>query len=537
MTPAEIHRTETASEQVETGEAPRTRDQDRRQQLERKLNLLDRAAAASRPAADGQPGRATPPKEAEDHGDRTPDGGRRPPGKSSGDGNADIESRGGAPPTRRESSDHEESAEIASPTTAEDRADTTTRASPERPAVPDSRSRDSRTDSPPTTAKSAHRDVSPANAPPPVGTAAHAEAGTVHRGEARAAPDHRLPGAPRPEAEAPETLSTSPGGDPDLAPADVVTGSGDAALRAETDPDLPEGPRPVAGRAGGESADSLPQARRERWADQDAPRTLPDGDPLLTHTDQINTPERASLREELIRTVIGDAQPPERGRPILYLMGGGGASGKGDVLDRLMKNKVIDGSNAVHLDPDIIKTRIPQFSQIVAAGDSRAAEVVHEESSWIAKAVLAKSMEGRLNIIYDSTLGNPDKTVNLIDDAHARGYEVRLFGVTADPEVAVRRAVERGKESKRYVPVQAQLAAHRGFSAGFEQYVEKADTVALYDTNSTSDPPFQIVQKKSDGVLRVLNESAYRKFQRKSLLNPEASGPATLYDPTREQYE
>ncbi|ABD12199.1 Zeta toxin [Frankia casuarinae] len=269
-----------------------------------------------------------------------------------------------------------------------------------------------------------------------------------------------------------------------------------------------------------------PAPGRERWAVREAPRTLPDDHPLLTPTDTINTPERAALRENLVKEVIGDAKPPEQGSPTLDLMGGGGASGKGFVLEYLKDEGQVPTENVVHLDPDEIKKMIPEFDEIMGAGDSRAAEVVHEESSSLAKGVLQQAMDRRLNIIYDSTLGNPEKTAKLIDDAHAKGYEVRLFGVSADPELAVTRAADRAAKSGRYVPVDHQLAAHRGFSQGFEGYAEKADKVRLYDTNSE---PRQIARKRAGEILTILDQGSYDKFQNKININPEAMGPTSLY--------
>ncbi|MCM3923075.1 zeta toxin family protein [Frankia sp. AiPs1] len=264
----------------------------------------------------------------------------------------------------------------------------------------------------------------------------------------------------------------------------------------------------------------------DSWAVPDTPKTLPHGHPLLTRTDTFSTPARATFRENLCKEVIGETKPPEDGRPVLYLMGGGGASGKGHLLDALLHLGTIRGDDAVHLDPDSLKTKIPEFGEIVQAGDFRAAEVVHEESSSLAKTVLGQAMERRLNIIYDSTLGNPDKTLKLMDDAKGQGYEVHVFGVSADVELAVQRAATRGEQSGRYVPIKHQLDAHRGFSQGFERYAEKADSAYLYDTNSA---PRQMAVKEFGGSLEILDPRAYERFQAKSDINPDATGPATLY--------
>jgi Zeta toxin len=158
---------------------------------------------------------------------------------------------------------------------------------------------------------------------------------------------------------------------------------------------------------------------RDRWLIPAPPRTLPAGDPRLRETRMISTPERAVFREGLVDRVIGNADEPHA-RPTLDLMGGGGASGKGFVLSKLVKDGAIERDNAVRLNPDEIKAMIPEFVEIIEAGDSRAADVVHEESSQVAKAVLSEAMDRRLNIVYDSTLGNPDKAERMLQDAKER---------------------------------------------------------------------------------------------------------------------
>ncbi len=139
MTPAEFHRTETASEQIDNGTTPRTPDQDRRRQLERKIDRLDQAAAADRPALTAESGKDPSLKGSADRADRMLAGERRPPGESSEAEKEDARPRGGAPPTSRESSARGEPSHVARPATGTDRADGATRAVTEQPRVPDTR--------------------------------------------------------------------------------------------------------------------------------------------------------------------------------------------------------------------------------------------------------------------------------------------------------------------------------------------------------------------------------------------------------------
>ena len=71
----------------------------------------------------------------------------------------------------------------------------------------------------------------------------------------------------------------------------------------------------------------------------------------------------------------------------------------------------------------------------------------------------------RYDLVLDVTLGDPvmgaPRCSSPLKDA---GYEVRLFGVTIDPRVAVVHTMKRAETSFRHVPITDLLAAHKGFT-------------------------------------------------------------------------
>lgn len=279
------------------------------------------------------------------------------------------------------------------------------------------------------------------------------------------------------------------------------------------------------------------------------PRTLPDDHPLLVpHWDddpakQDTSPEREAMRAQLIEDRFAGKAPAMPGQQIAYVMGGGGASGKGTLLKRLKKAGIID-EDYVELDPDSFKTGdpekgwggIPEFWQIDAEGDSRAAAVTHEESSMLNKRAVKRGVDGGYNLVLDQTMGTPDKGRKVLQMLKDAGYEVRLFGVTVAPETAVQRAVDRAKgPERRYVPLDHLLAAHKGFSEGFESYAEMADYAALVDTDVSYGEEYLFVAEKKPGEpLAILGEEAYIEFGRKADLNGQED---TLNDLRRTQGE
>lgn len=240
-----------------------------------------------------------------------------------------------------------------------------------------------------------------------------------------------------------------------------------------------------------------------------APITIPDGHPLLTETINLEkTPDgrpREELRRELEDKLFKRAVPVQGRKPIAYVMGGGGASGKGVLLDQLTKQGLVSLADTVHIDPDDIKARIPEWDLIVAAGDSRAAALTHEESSMIAKRVQKRAIEGRYDLVLDVTLGHVPKGRQTIQALKAAGYEVRLYGVTIDPAVAIVRMFQRGRGNGRYVPPKMLLEAHQGFTPAFAEYADMVDEARLYDN---SDGRVNLAEKVG-GSLLVHDQAAY----------------------------
>jgi hypothetical protein len=279
--------------------------------------------------------------------------------------------------------------------------------------------------------------------------------------------------------------------------------------------------------------------------DDDAPnfgmpepsRALPDDSPLLVPRDKDASPERVALRNELVAQRFTGKEPvPQGQKPVAIVMGGGGASGKGTVLKMLHRTGSIP-SGAVELDPDSFKTGnqkdglsgIPEYWDIVNSGDSRAAGVVHEESSNLYKQALADGIKGRYDLVLDRTMSDPAKGVKELQALKDAGYEVRMVGVTVNPDEAVGRAVKRAQgPEKRFVPVNALLSAHKGFSNAFEQYLPYVDNAVLYDNSVPRDAPPVMIAEGGNGALSVADQARYNNFRRKGEINESATTRSQL---------
>lgn len=282
--------------------------------------------------------------------------------------------------------------------------------------------------------------------------------------------------------------------------------------------------RELLGQAGGAPVQAAPDSLTldqgpvdlTHWP-ADWPLTLPDDHPLIAEF-TMNLPGREELREAAIQRILAAAKPVTDRKPIAWVMGDGGGSGKGTVLSQLIANGEVPGegkhASIVHIDPDEVKAEILEFKAIKAAGDSRAAAIVHEESSFIAKEALGRALAAQTDLVLDSTLGDRTKGAAQLAALKKAGYEVRLVGVSLDTATALARAAGRAAKSGRYVPPQMLRTAHQGFSAAWAEYVGMVDAAWLYDNNGPE--PVRVLAAHGAADVAVDDELAYNRFRQKA---------------------
>lgn len=231
-------------------------------------------------------------------------------------------------------------------------------------------------------------------------------------------------------------------------------------------------------------------------------------------------PSRVAEHKKYINEKLSEGITAADGeKPIVWLMGGGGASGKGTILKKLRKDGVIPEKGFVHVDPDEVKASLPEYKELSNLGDYRAASVVHKESSDVAKNLVAAAIKEKKNIIIDKTLGKPEKALALINKLKSEGYDVRLTGVTVDPSEALVRALTRYFGSGRLVQASAILRAHKGFNANFETYAKAVDDALLYDNTGKAVE----IADATKGKISIVSDEAYNVLLARGKLNEKAT--------------
>jgi hypothetical protein len=179
-----------------------------------------------------------------------------------------------------------------------------------------------------------------------------------------------------------------------------------------------------------------------------------------THADGIATDDRRTIdsdgeawdkdRRTSHDSIIKDlyqrsADVPNERRAIIA--GGLGGAGKSTVLDQ---HAGVDRSQYLTINPDTIKEEMARrdlVPQVDGLSPMEASDLVHEESSHIAKQLALRAQSDGKNLIWDITMASQATTERRIDDLRSVGYGP-IDGIFVDipVETSVARADARHRE-------------------------------------------------------------------------------------------
>lgn len=229
------------------------------------------------------------------------------------------------------------------------------------------------------------------------------------------------------------------------------------------------------------------------------------------------TPERIQLHARIMKLLFqGAAAHPQSAEA--NFLAGGPASGKSTLV---RNGDVTIPGDAVDINPDIIKTMLPEYQALLAAGDPRASSKVHEESSHIAQWALNLAIARKHHVTVDG-VGNsgPGKFAEKIQRIVKRGYKVRVDYATVDVNTAIARSVARGKKEGRFVPEGYLRAAHAGVSGRYLDGVSKLDGIEIRIWDMQGKRPKLVAQHYPGSAVKVVKQKLYDSFIAKATENP-----------------
>ena len=182
---------------------------------------------------------------------------------------------------------------------------------------------------------------------------------------------------------------------------------------------------------------------RERLDKARADGLATDRQHTIDRAREIWSGERETLQDSIIEDLYRKASdvPCER-RAIMA--GGLPGAGKSTILERYAG---INRSQYLTINPDEIKDEMGRRDMIPPVdglSPMEASDLVHEESSYVARRLALRAQADGKNIIWDITMRTRASTERRIDELHSSGY-TRIEGIFVDipVEASVTRAANR----------------------------------------------------------------------------------------------
>nr|WP_241148172.1 zeta toxin family protein [Xanthomonas axonopodis] len=211
--------------------------------------------------------------------------------------------------------------------------------------------------------------------------------------------------------------------------------------------------------------------------------------------------------------------------PNAIILAGQPGSGKGG----LAKAAELELSwDVVKIDPDELRDFHPQVKSLRNAHPYTWSGYTHADASQWADELLQATIEGRKNLIFDTTLSNGQWSAELIKDLQSRGYDVEVRAMAAhklesEHGVDFRFSQQLDQEGYgRYVPEGAREAIYTKLPVSLDTV--HAQTTApirifnrqgaeVYDSRTDARPPGQALEQarnawfKDPAVTQALRES------------------------------
>lgn len=217
------------------------------------------------------------------------------------------------------------------------------------------------------------------------------------------------------------------------------------------------------------------------------------------------------LHERVRQEKLAEADtPPPDVKPVCFLFGGGGGSGKSSVINSIVK-PLIDSLpyKFAYVDSDEIKTHMPECDMYQKEDRKTAASRLHTESAVICNDCIKAMVQNRKCFAYDGVMGDYYRYDTLIHHLNKAGYEIHIVAV----DVPTMTALERASKRERYVPPKFLISGHEDFADAFRDIINlNIDSFALYDNSQPlGQPPTCIMNSKG-----IQNKKLYDRFMKKA---------------------
>lgn len=192
---------------------------------------------------------------------------------------------------------------------------------------------------------------------------------------------------------------------------------------------------------------------------------------------------RQEVQDAIITEVIHRGKSNER--PWVVYTAGPMGVGKSRALRRLSASGVLPMDDFVCIDPDEVKTMLPERELYLRRNKGNASTLLHKESSFICELIERLGLDLSRNLIVDGSLRDVawySTWFGWIRAVHPQ-YRIAILHVTAEPERIEERLEARAAKTDRHVPADVAAASRRAAPVSVAKLAPLADLVAVLDNN------------------------------------------------------
>lgn len=222
------------------------------------------------------------------------------------------------------------------------------------------------------------------------------------------------------------------------------------------------------------------------------------------------TESRQEFHQEVIKDYVKDGST---NNGTSYFMGGAPATGKSSIIN---SGDVVLPKGILVVDSDQIKSKLPEYNEMVKRGEGEAAARVHEESSTLSKAIINGAAKSKWDIVNDGVGDGKYEDVKAkVEQQREAGKKVVANYVTTDTQVSVDRAYSRAERTGRKVPEQYIRNMHREVSKIVPRAAKDGlfDELRLYDNNGSKP---KLIMEQVGKKITVHDKALYDRFLAKA---------------------
>jgi len=161
---------------------------------------------------------------------------------------------------------------------------------------------------------------------------------------------------------------------------------------------------------------------------------------------------------------------------------------------------------------DYFKLYLPEFSLIQRVADGRASMKVQKECQKLCVDLFPRLVNDSRSFIFDSSMSDVVETLSRIEMAKKQGYNLTMVGVLTPLSVAIKQAMGRAKEWRRFPHKEFLPKSHVDFRKAFMGYIPHFTDVSIYGNLGDGEPV--LLAEKNDGKeLAILDEHLFNELR------------------------